>query len=367
MATSKKSVRVGRHRRAEELPVHRWLKLGAASAGMGAALIGWSLVGSEAGVASADSGVESSSSAGPAASNSPGADSGSTAPSRSGGAGTVASGDNDSRAHGPATTSRTATRSPASDTDAPARVTSRSNRAAAAETRFAADKRTETTVADRRTASRTAAPDSRSADAPSASAASAVKPSAATTSEVAQGQQTPGSPVPGGGAGTPVGVTAGVRDGLGAIAKLVAQATKDALSSRPLQNSLQGLGPKIPGLLDLIPKVRYQVEDPLRRAVQRAQEAEAKRDEEIKDRRINEIVQKGVRLIASNGRSVFTADGVNFVKYEVAWTSVFGDKVTEGPLRARLVALREGPHLDRNIRSILRVDPAQVRSLLGRR
>ena len=52
MSMSKKSGHAGRYR-ADELPVRRWLQLGMASAGMGAALIGWSLVGSEVGVASA--------------------------------------------------------------------------------------------------------------------------------------------------------------------------------------------------------------------------------------------------------------------------------------------------------------------------
>lgn len=51
-------------RRAEDLPVRSWLKLGAASAGLGAALLGFSLVGPPP-VAEADTGTESSVSTGP--------------------------------------------------------------------------------------------------------------------------------------------------------------------------------------------------------------------------------------------------------------------------------------------------------------
>ncbi|WP_156618583.1 hypothetical protein [Mycobacterium sp. 852013-51886_SCH5428379] len=68
MALEKKRRHAGRHR-AEELPVRRWLQLSAASAGMGAALLGWSLIGSQTSIASADGGVDgSSAAAGPAAS-----------------------------------------------------------------------------------------------------------------------------------------------------------------------------------------------------------------------------------------------------------------------------------------------------------
>ena len=38
----------GARRRAEDFPVRQWLKLGAASAGLGAALLGFSLLGPEA-------------------------------------------------------------------------------------------------------------------------------------------------------------------------------------------------------------------------------------------------------------------------------------------------------------------------------
>ncbi|WP_064280090.1 Ig-like domain-containing protein [Mycolicibacterium iranicum] len=54
--------RVGRHRRSDDFPVRQWLKLGLASAGMGAALLGFSLVGPDAATASADTGTESSTS-----------------------------------------------------------------------------------------------------------------------------------------------------------------------------------------------------------------------------------------------------------------------------------------------------------------
>jgi hypothetical protein len=66
MATARKSRYVGRHR-AQELPVRRWLQVGAASAGVGAALLGWSLMGPQVDVAAADSTGQPSAS-GPAAS-----------------------------------------------------------------------------------------------------------------------------------------------------------------------------------------------------------------------------------------------------------------------------------------------------------
>ncbi|WP_156618135.1 hypothetical protein [Mycobacterium sp. 852013-51886_SCH5428379] len=172
----------------------------------------------------------------------------------------------------------------------------------------------------------------------------------------------------GGGAGTPPVVTAGVRDGLGAAAKLLGQGIKDALSSRPLQNFLQNQGPNLPGLLDLIPKTRYTVpEDPLRRAVRESQEAEAKREQDAKGRRINEIMAKGVKLTASDGSPVYTVDGETFVKYASNGGIAYGDKYTPNPPTPRLVTIRQGPNADRSIRSILKVDPAQVRNLSGQR
>lgn len=49
-------------RRASDFPVRQWLKVGAASAGMGAALLGFSLMGPTTGTAAADTGSESSNS-----------------------------------------------------------------------------------------------------------------------------------------------------------------------------------------------------------------------------------------------------------------------------------------------------------------
>ncbi|WP_431235110.1 hypothetical protein ACQ856_11690 [Mycolicibacterium psychrotolerans] len=90
-------------RRAQDLPMRRLLQLGLASAGMGAALIGWSLVGSEIGVAGADSGAGSSS-----ASSSKDGGSGAAASSPSGRAGTAKSRAHaDARATSPRTVNRT--------------------------------------------------------------------------------------------------------------------------------------------------------------------------------------------------------------------------------------------------------------------
>ncbi len=97
----------GKHR-GKDLPVRRWLQLGAASAGMGAMLIGWSLIGSGAGLSSADSGAASSS-PGPAASSPKAGHSGSAALPRAG-----------SRSTTPRKVSRTA-----AATDANSRVASR--------------------------------------------------------------------------------------------------------------------------------------------------------------------------------------------------------------------------------------------------
>lgn len=333
MSMSKKSGHAGRYR-ADELPVRRWLQLGVASAGMGAALIGWSLVGSEVGVASADSGVESSASA----------------PSLSGRAGVAGS---PADAKSPSTTSRKVNPT----------VVSRSNRGAAdvnsqATSRGGAPK-TKPSIA----AQPAAAPGG--SVRPHAVVAAAMQPAATTNGGPVRMLANPGTQLSGGGgAGSVPVVTAGVRDGLGAAAKLLGQGIKDALSSRPLQNYLQNQGPNLPGLLDLIPKTRYTVNDPLRNAIKQAQDAEDKRRQDAKTRQINEIVEKGVKLTASDGSPVYTVDGEHFVKYEVASFSVYGNKVTEHPRTPRLVTIRPGPNADRNIRSILMVDPAAVRNLL---
>ena len=57
------------NRRAEDFAVRRWLQLGVASAGVGAALLGYSLIGPQVGVAAADTTAESSASSAPSPSN----------------------------------------------------------------------------------------------------------------------------------------------------------------------------------------------------------------------------------------------------------------------------------------------------------
>ena len=152
MATAKNGRHTGKHR-ASQMPVRRWLHLGAASAGVGAAMVGWSLV-AGAGVATAD--VEGSSpSTGSAASQSAGVQSGS-----SGANSTASRGDSESR--GPSTTprraARTATDAGGSDENTPSQVVSRANRAAAAENVSVADRFTNATNLNSRVASRAAAP-----------------------------------------------------------------------------------------------------------------------------------------------------------------------------------------------------------------
>jgi hypothetical protein len=350
----------------KDLPVRRLLQLGAASAGMGAALVGWSLLGSEVGVASADSGVTSSSSAGPASSSSSSASSGGVGKDRpaSSTSGRAEPDSSQDDAEPRSTTSRRANRTSATE-DAPASPAgaSRSNRVAKAED-AAAERAANATVVNTRVASDAAAPNRDTAG----STSSTATPSVTTDREENQILQDPGTQfLGGGGAGTPPVVTAGVRDGLGAIGKFLAQVGKEAFSSRPLLNSLQGLGPNLPGLLDLIPKTRYQVDDPLGRLVKQAKDAEAARNQDAKTRQINEIIAKGTKLTASDGYPVYTIDGENFVRYERVSFSVYGDKVTEHPRQPRLVTLRPGPYLDRHISTLLKVDPAQVRNLSVRR
>jgi hypothetical protein len=119
MATAKKSRYVGKHR-AEELPVRRWLQLSAASAGVGAALLGWSLVGPQVDVAAADS-ANQPSAPGPASSPGQGA-----AGSQSGPSATAGSRSTGSSA--PSSTPGKASRTPTTETgnDEPTDTTHRS-------------------------------------------------------------------------------------------------------------------------------------------------------------------------------------------------------------------------------------------------
>ncbi|MBO0677239.1 hypothetical protein JRC04_07155 [Mycolicibacterium sp. S2-37] len=242
MSTPKRSSYVGR-RRAEDLPVRRWLQLGAASAGMGAALIGWSLVGSEVGVAGADSGVESSS-AGPAATPAKGVDSGSTAASPSARAGTAASREDD--AGTPSTTSRTVNRTRAADdAEAPKRVASRSDRVAI--------------TVDTRVPSRAATPASKPVGAAqnATPAVALAKPSAPTTTsgELAEILQDPSTQFLGGGGAGPLPVvTAGKGDALGAAGKFLGSLVKETLK-RKIANPVQRLdepNQKQKSLIDII-------------------------------------------------------------------------------------------------------------------
>ncbi|WP_422748388.1 hypothetical protein ACN27E_09075 [Mycobacterium sp. WMMD1722] len=393
--------------RLAHLSVRDVLKLGAASVGMGAALLGWSLVGSDIGVAGADSGVESSS-AGPAAPSSRGVDAGprgvdagsrvTSTPGRTRTAASRADADADGRT----TTSRRANRTATDEADLRSRGAAHSDRAVSAASSFTGTRSSSTgtrsntaTSVDSPPAVRAATPSSTplraaqtAAAAPPASTpparvvsrsnrVAAVESSSATdkvaertNGEAVESLQDSG-PLP--------VVTAGVRDGLGAAAKLLAQAVKDALSSRPLQNTLQGQGPKLPGLLDLIPKTRYTVNDPLRNAIRQAQEADAQRQQDAKSRQINDIIQKGTKLTAADGWPVYTTDGRTFVRYASSGSTVYGNVVTEHPRQAQLVTIRRGNpapwqsaaaydrRFDNDIRNYLKLDPAVVRRLLEKR
>ncbi|MCK0175064.1 hypothetical protein [Mycolicibacterium sp. F2034L] len=209
MATSKKSGPAGGLRGHEPSLRHR-VKISAASAGMGAALIGWSLVGSAAGVAAADSGVESSST-GPAAT--PGVTSGSAAGSRAGGGAR-----DDAQADGPSTTSRTPNRT--IDADPPKRVVSRSNQ----------------TTAESSDSNTSAAP--------------------GISTERVETLQDPGIQFLGGGGAGPLPVVvAGRSDPLGAAGKFLGSVLKEALKSKTIANpvkELDALTPKHKSLIELI-------------------------------------------------------------------------------------------------------------------
>ena len=82
--TNKRRCTISDHRRSKDFPVRQWLKLGAASAGMGAALLGFSLLGPSTGTAAADDTGDTSSVSSQA-----------STPSKSDSAGRTASGKDD--------------------------------------------------------------------------------------------------------------------------------------------------------------------------------------------------------------------------------------------------------------------------------
>ncbi|WP_422748384.1 hypothetical protein ACN27E_09065 [Mycobacterium sp. WMMD1722] len=363
MSTWKTSGHIGRHRRAEDLPVRRWLQLGAASAGMGAALVGWSLLGSEVGIAQADSGVASSSAAGPAApANGVKSGSAASAPGRA----TTATSRDTSDTRGLSATSHAANRGAVAK-DEP------SGRSAAAETAPVTDRTAGATVLNTRDASRAARQDS-AAPGSKTEARAAGTPSpgqranqtATTGSAPTQNPPTAGTQFLGGGGVGPLpGVTAGTRDSFGAFGKLLGE----ILKSKTLANPFQRLDGKLPGLLDLLPKVRIPGGDALRKAEAQASEAEYKRKADAATRQIDDIVRTGVKLTARDGSAVYTTDGKTFVKY----TRVFRDRPPEAKL-VNLVRPRQfgesDAHYDRNtdiiIRNNLKLDPAVVRTEWGK-
>lgn len=267
MSTPREDSHLGR-RRAEDLPVRRWLQIGAVSVGMGAALLGWSLVGSEVGVAGADSGAGSSSSAGPAASTSKGVG---TAKSRAG-----------------------------------------------------ADARSTTPRSNRVTAART----------------SPVAPSKTVTA-------------------------ANRTDPFGALGKFLTGSLKELLNRKTTLNPLQrldDLSPKQKSLLDLIPKIPVRTQDSLWQREVQAREAERQQRADANKQRIAEIIRNGVQLTASDGKPVYTMDGKVFVHYKVmSWVGG-----VPGPPQPALFTLSDRSsqrNRDAQIRTWLKLDPAQVRSL----
>lgn len=315
MSTSTKAGYLGR-RRAEDLPERRWLQLGAASAGMGAALIGWSLIGFGMGVAGADTGVGSSST-GPASASSKRANA-------------------DARSTAPRTVNRTVA---AAGGDAPSQVPSRSNRVTAAGASSVADRLANATIANSRVASR--APTSNSNQLSAARNAVA-----------------------------PVVVAASRADPLGALGKFVTGTIKELLNRKTTLNPLQkldDLNPNRKSLLDLIPspKVTVPKEHSLwYREVQASEAARQQRADE-NQRRIAEIMQKGVKFTARDGTPVYSIDGKVFVRYAVV--SIINGK-NEPPVPRLFTLSDRGSERNREaqIKYHLKLEPAQVRSLRGK-
>jgi Skp family chaperone for outer membrane proteins len=265
MSTSREDGCLGR-RRAEDLPGRRWLQIAAASAGMSAALIGWSLVGSEIGVAGADRGAGSSSSAGPAASSSKGVG---TAKSRA-------------------------------NAGARSTVTPRPNRVA-------------------------------------------VQNALAPKTVIAANRTDP----------------------FGALGKFLTGSLKELLNRKTTLNPLQrldDLSPKTKSLLDLIPKIPVRTQDSLWNREVQAREAERQQRADANKQRIAEIIRTGVQLTASDGTPVYTVDGKVFVQYRVmSWVGG-----VPGPPQPTLFTLSDRisqRNRDAQIRTWLKLDPAQVRSL----
>ncbi len=307
--------------RTPDLSVHRWVQLGAASAGMGAALIGWSLVGSEMGVASADSGVGSPSSAGPVASSSNGVDSGSVPPTRSGRAGPVA----------PRVDARSTTPRKAKGT-----VSAPSNRPASADTSSVPDGQTATV--NSRVTSRVATPNRNQLSA----SRNAV---------------------------TPVVVAANRADPLGALGRFVTSTIKELLNRKTTLNPLQkldDLSPKQKSLLDLIPspKVTVPKEHSLWYREVQASETARQQRADANQQRIADIMQKGVRFTARDGTPVYTIDGKVFVHYTVV-AMINGTNAPPVPRLFTLSDRMSERNRDTQIKLYLKLDPAQVRSLRG--
>ncbi|NTY62342.1 hypothetical protein [Mycolicibacterium sphagni] len=282
--------------------MRRWLQLGAASAGMGAALIGWSLVGSEIGVAGADSGVGSSS-----------------ASSSNGGTGKAKP---RTRVDTRSTTPRKANR-----TDASLPVTSRPNHVAVAETSPLAGRLSSATTVNSQVV--TAA---QNAPAPKVVVA-------ASRSD-------------------PLGALGKFLTGT--LKELLNRKT----TLNPLQR-LDDLSPKQKSLLDLIPKIQVPKENTQWYREVQAREAERLLLADVTKRRMAEIIQNGIRLTDRDGRSVYSVDGKVFVKYEVTSFSIGPQGRVDGPLVPRLFTLSDrGSQRNRDamIRSFLKLDPAQVRS-----
>ncbi len=151
---------------------------------------------------------------------------------------------------------------------------------------------------------------------------------------------------------------------MGALGKFVTGTLKELLNRKTTLNPLQKLDdltPKQKSLLDLIPKIPVRKEDALWYRQIQAREAETQRRADANQRQMDEILQKGVKLTGRDGTAVYTIDGRTFVKY----TKVFADRPPQ-PSLVRLSGQISDRNTDRVIRNVLKLEPAQVRSMWGK-
>ncbi|ORB52280.1 hypothetical protein BST42_15015 [Mycolicibacterium rhodesiae] len=168
----------------------------------------------------------------------------------------------------------------------------------------------------------------------------------------------------------PVVVAASRADPLGALGRFVTGTIKELLNRKTTLNPLQkldDLSPKQKSLLDLIPspKVTVPKEHSLWYREVQAREAASQQRADANQRRIAEIMQKGVKFTARDGSPVYSMDGKTFVFYTVV-SIINGKNAPPVPKLFTLSDRSSQRNRDAFIRSHLKIDPAQVRSTWGK-